>query len=205
MIGAIAVWTNGAGGAGHVAYVTNVLNNGATVVVDEANYARFHAVSYGRRVPANRFPGYIYGGPAGNGPGTGGGSDPVVEPGPAVAEPPTNGNGFVYFVDNTGTLRVGGLDRERVAARQLWDRRRGRQSPSADMDANGDGFVDFVDSSGQLRLDHWTGSAWQDDHFGIGVASGTSPSAYLGRPNSDGFVYFVGSDGNLHVDHWTGS
>ena len=68
VVGAIAVWTYGGGGYGHVAYVAGVADGGATVIVDEANYVRYHTVSLGRRVPAREISGYIYGGPAGNGP-----------------------------------------------------------------------------------------------------------------------------------------
>jgi CHAP domain len=67
VVGAIAVWTNGGVGTGHVAYVSDVTDDGATVIVDEANWVPF-AVTYGRAVPASQISGYIYGGPAGNGP-----------------------------------------------------------------------------------------------------------------------------------------
>jgi hypothetical protein len=41
-------------------------------------------------------------------------------------------------------------------------------------------YVYYVGSDGQLRVDHWTGTAWQNDDLSVSVESGTSPRAYLG-------------------------
>ena len=65
-------------------------------------------------------------------------------------------------------------------------------------------FSTFVGADGSLRVSHWTGSSWQTDNLGQGLAAGTSPSAYLGA-NGTHFVYFVGNDRALRVSHWTGS
>jgi hypothetical protein len=70
--GAIAVWEYGGGGYGHVAYVSNVLPGGATIEIEEANYVP-KTVTYGRHVGSSEPSGYIYGGPAGDGSGSGGG------------------------------------------------------------------------------------------------------------------------------------
>jgi surface antigen len=70
VVGAIAVWlpnTGGAFGAGHVAYVAAV--SGGSVTVEDFNWGR-PARSYHRHsVSASAISGYIYGGPAGAGPG----------------------------------------------------------------------------------------------------------------------------------------
>jgi surface antigen len=71
VVGAIAVWAPGQGGSGdygHVAYVSGVSSDGKTITIDEANYNRPLEVHYGRDVNASTVEGYIYGGPAGDGP-----------------------------------------------------------------------------------------------------------------------------------------
>ena len=65
-------------------------------------------------------------------------------------------------------------------------------------------FAYFVAADGTLRDEHWTGTAWQQDNFGVAVKANTSPSAYL-APNGTHFVYFVASDGTLRDEHWTGT
>jgi surface antigen len=77
VVGAIAVRT--AGQFGHVAYVTGILDNGNTLVVDDANEYYSHNIYHGQKYPASYFQGYIYGGSAGNGPAPGDlGSHPGV-------------------------------------------------------------------------------------------------------------------------------
>jgi hypothetical protein len=75
---------------------------------------------------------------------------------------------------------------------------------SSGVTPSGHHFVYFVASDGTLRDEHWTGTSWQQDNFGVSVAAGTSPSAYLGASGSQ-FVYFVASDGTLRDEHWTGT
>jgi surface antigen len=102
--GAVAVST--AGDYGHVAYVIGVADGGATVIVDESNYARFHTVSYGRRVPANKFAGYIYGGPAGDGTSSGPGS-PAAGPGASSPVTPQPGYFGALLTDGTFAAKQG--------------------------------------------------------------------------------------------------
>jgi hypothetical protein len=67
VVGAIAVNTTADGGLGHVAYVAEVKNGGATLILDEANLNNDEKVYLNIETPASEFQGYIYGGPAGNG------------------------------------------------------------------------------------------------------------------------------------------
>ncbi len=60
--GAIAVRTSGE--FGHVMYVKQVVDNGATVIVDDSNSKNDHVVRYNLRVATSTIAGYIYGGPA---------------------------------------------------------------------------------------------------------------------------------------------
>ena len=69
-IGAIAVNDTADGGVGHVAYVAGVTNGGATLILDEANLHYNGGVFLNVSTPAADFQGYIYGGSAGNGPGS---------------------------------------------------------------------------------------------------------------------------------------
>ncbi len=86
VVGAIAVNTTADGGLGHVAYVAEVKNGGATLVLDEANLRNDEKVYLGIETPASEFVEYIYGGPAGNGPNST--SPPVSELPPAHETPP---------------------------------------------------------------------------------------------------------------------
>jgi surface antigen len=83
VVGAIAVNTtadvvNGKP-VGHVAYVAGVTNGGATLILDEANLHYAGGVFLNVATPAADFQGYIYGGPAGSGPGT---TPPTPTPNP---------------------------------------------------------------------------------------------------------------------------
>jgi surface antigen len=101
VVGAIAVNTTADGGIGHVAYVAGVENAGATLVLDEANLKYDAKVYLNIETPASDFQGYIYGGPAGNGPGsapttpgtpttpTTPSPAPPTTPEPAPSPPPT--------------------------------------------------------------------------------------------------------------------
>lgn len=85
VVGAIAVNTTAAGGLGHVAYVAGVENGGATLILDEANLKYDERVYLNVETPASEFQGYIYGGPAGNGPGS---SSPAPTPAPTPTPSP---------------------------------------------------------------------------------------------------------------------
>jgi surface antigen len=86
VVGAIAVNTTADGGVGHVAYVAGITNNGATLVLDEANLKYDERVYLNIETPASEFQGYIYGGPAGSGPGS---SSPTPTPTPSPAPAPS--------------------------------------------------------------------------------------------------------------------
>lgn len=83
VVGAIAVNTTADGGIGHVAYVAGVKNGGATLILDEANLKYDGRVYLNIETPASEFQGYIYGGPAGNGPNS------TPPPAPEPTPPPT--------------------------------------------------------------------------------------------------------------------
>jgi surface antigen len=83
--GAIAVNKTADGGVGHVAYIDEVKNGGATLVLDEANLKNDEKVYLDIETPASEFVGYIYGGPAGNGPS----STPTPAPAPTPTPAPT--------------------------------------------------------------------------------------------------------------------
>ena len=103
---------------GHVAYVDGV--SGSNLVVDEANVVPLK-ITLNVTVPESEFQGYIYGGPAGSGPGSsggrttpgggstpGGGTEPAVSPPEAksiaaVANP--NGNEDVFAETSGGINR----------------------------------------------------------------------------------------------------
>lgn len=88
VVGAIAVNTTADGGVGHVAYVAGIRNNGATLILDEANLKYDAKVYLNIETPASEFQGYIYGGPAGNGPGSSSAPSPAPQPTPAPAPTP---------------------------------------------------------------------------------------------------------------------
>lgn len=84
VVGAIAVWlpnTGGAYSAGHVAYVAAV--SGGSVTVQDFNWGTPHESYHEHTVPVSWISGYIYGGPAGSGPG----SPPAASPAPPVPQP----------------------------------------------------------------------------------------------------------------------
>jgi hypothetical protein len=84
VVGSIAVNTTADNGVGHVAFVAGVEDNGTELVLDEANVLNQGGVFLNIVTPASEFSGYIYGGPAGNGPST---TPPVTPP----VTPPTSG------------------------------------------------------------------------------------------------------------------
>ncbi len=85
VVGAIAVNTSADGGLGHVAYVAGVADGGATLILDEANVNNDGKVYLNIATPASEFQGYIYGGPAGNGPSS---SSPAPTPAPSPTPTP---------------------------------------------------------------------------------------------------------------------
>lgn len=102
VVGAIAVNVTADGGVGHVAYVAGVQNNGTTLILDEANLKYDGRVYLNIETPASEFQGYIYGGPAGNGPGSTPPTPapaPVQTPGPAPAPEPA-----LTFAETTGSV-----------------------------------------------------------------------------------------------------
>jgi surface antigen len=98
-LGAVAVWlpnTGEASSAGHVAYVVGV--SGAQVLVDDSNWGEPALRVHRHLVPASWISGYIYGGPAGNGPVSGSGTPLLTAgipsvPGPGISPqlPPGSG------------------------------------------------------------------------------------------------------------------
>jgi surface antigen len=86
VVGAIAVNTTADDGVGHVAYVAGVKNEGATLILDEANLKYDAKVYLNVETPASEFQGYIYGGPAGNGPN--GPPSPTSSPTPSPTPTP---------------------------------------------------------------------------------------------------------------------
>ncbi len=112
VVGAVAVNETADGGVGHVAYVAGLADNGTELVLDEANLHNHGEVFLGITTPAAEFQGYIYGGPAGSGPGsssgdsTGGGSSgdgagesPSGNPA-AIVNSPENMNVFYQSTGN---------------------------------------------------------------------------------------------------------
>jgi len=87
VVGAIAVNTVADHGVGHVAYVAGIKDGGATLILDEANLKYDGRVYLNIETPASEFQGYIYGGPAGNGPSS---SAPTPSPASAPTPPPTS-------------------------------------------------------------------------------------------------------------------
>jgi surface antigen len=86
--GAVAVWlpnTGEASNAGHVAYVVGVSD--ARVLVDDSNWGEPALWVHRHLVPASWISGYIYGGPAGNGPGSGSGTPSLAAGVPSVPDP----------------------------------------------------------------------------------------------------------------------
>jgi surface antigen len=110
VVGAIAVNTTADGGLGHVAYVAGITNGGATLILDEANLNNDEKVYLNIETPASELSGYIYGGPAGNGPSSQ--TAPPPPPPPPPPSPPktyaqTSGPGPVHtwtdYHDGGGT------------------------------------------------------------------------------------------------------
>jgi surface antigen len=103
VVGAIAVNTTADGGIGHVAYVAGVKNGGATLILDEANLKYDARVYLNIETPASEFQGYIYGGPAGNGPGSEPAPTPPPTPEPSPTPPPTPAPAPT-FAETTGSV-----------------------------------------------------------------------------------------------------
>lgn len=191
--GALAVWgTPNSASWGHVAYVEQVQSL-TQVRISECNYDnRGSCRTTWQNPQRSGFQGYVYGGPAGNGPGT--------NPTPDTSTK----HHFSYFVGADGNLRVSHWTGATWQHDNLYQGVRSGTSPSAYAAANGQHHAFFVGNDGRLRLSLWTGSSWRTDDLGQTVAAGTSPSAYQ-APNGQHFVYFVGTDGTLRVSHWTGA
>jgi CHAP domain len=214
LVGSIAVSTTADHGVGHVAYVAGVENNGATLILDEANlqtpqHPEEGGVFLNIATPASDFQGYIYGGPAGNGPagpGSGGSAPPPPTSfggrGGVVSSP--NGDQSVYFVGSDGGIHVW-LYHGRWEEQNLGGSVAPDTSPSAFENSTGNTFVYYVGSDGAIHLWLWNGSKWEDQTLGGSVATGTSPSAFEDAAGNQS-VYFVGSDGGIHVwlyhDRW---
>jgi surface antigen len=92
VVGSIAVSTTADGGVGHVAYVAGIEDNGTELVLDEANLHNDGGVFLNIVTPASSFNGYIYGGPAGNGPTTATPTTPVSTPAPTTGIGETSGS-----------------------------------------------------------------------------------------------------------------
>jgi surface antigen len=174
-VGAIAVWTYGGGGHGHVAYVSGV--NGSTVTVDESNYI-FHTVTYGRSVPASQISGYIYGGPAGNGPGSGGtGPAPVPGPGGGPSEPPSAAYGSMP------AIAVGPSGLPTVVA----------QGPSNSLDA----YWETPDAQWHGPLGIGAGGSTYSAPS-IGASASGYPVIAAEGPSNSLYVYWETSDAQWH-------
>ncbi len=92
VVGAIAVqraWVGGTGAFGHVSYVEQVFPDG-TFEVSEFNWAGVHVGPTRRRVGPSGVSGFIYGGPAGNGPTASASPTPAGPGGPTGGA--TNGS-----------------------------------------------------------------------------------------------------------------
>ena len=93
-----APYQAGAGSVGHVAYVEDVLADGS-IRISEYNWVPY---SYGERIIPTEGLHFIYGGPAGNGPG----GPPPPPPPPPTPQP---GQEFVSDEATTGFARSGGV------------------------------------------------------------------------------------------------
>ncbi len=148
--GSIAVSTTADHGVGHVAYVAGTTNGGATLILDEANADNHGNVWLNVAESASDYQGYIYGGPAGKGPGGGG----VIGPGGGAA---------------AGHLAVWGAQGSSTLSAQLAP----GTSPSAVAVAGGSYEVAYQDSTGHLAV--W--GAQGSSTLSAQLAPGTSPSA----------------------------
>ena len=208
LVGSIAVSTTADHGVGHVAYVAGVENNGATLILDEANlqtpqHPEEGGVFLNIATPASDFQGYIYGGPVGNGP-TGPGS------GGSVPLPPTsfggrggivnspNGDQSVYFVGSDGGIHVW-LYHGRWEEQDLGGSVAPDTSPIAFENSTGNTFVYYVGSDDAIHLWLWNGTKWEDQNLGGSVAPTTSPIAFTESSTGSQFVYFIGSDDSIRL------
>ena len=203
VVGAVAWWVQSAHAPeGHVAYVVGV--NGGSITIEEMNRVAW-AVEDTRTISGGELPnGYIYGGPAGNGPGGpgSGGSTPLPPPpttggrGGVVNSP--NGDQSVYFVGGDGGIHVW-LYHGRWEEQGLGGSVAPDTSPIAFENPTGNTFVYYVGSDDAIHLWLWNGSKWEDQDIGGSVASITSPIAFTESSTGSQFVYFIGSDYSIHL------
>jgi hypothetical protein len=137
--GAIAVETNG---VGHVAYVVAV--SGANVIVDDANWLNDLTVRYSHAIPQSHFQGYIYGGPAGNGPSSGGTPPPTPGQTLAIVTPLSLSapNGFIEFQPLSFAYTVKNVSGSPASIQRFSVPVRGPAGDALDVPcANGDGVA----------------------------------------------------------------
>jgi hypothetical protein len=210
--GAIAVRTLGQWG--HVAYVVSA--SGSTVWVDDSNYYNDVTVRYDHPVPAGYFQGYIYGGPAGNGPGGGG-------PGPSAGSPAPSGGtstgrppspvGYaqpVSFVDSNGNLNVfinsgSGINHYVKPSGGSWSGEVivqgnvGSAAPDAFEAPNGNLEVFINSGTGINHYEKAPGGSWGGEIVASGNVGSVSPDAFAESNGSLDVFINSGSGINHYV------
>jgi surface antigen len=201
VVGAIAVNTTADRGVGHVAYVAGVANGGATLILDEANVYNNGGVFLNVATPASDFQGYIYGGPAGNGPGGAPVASESTRPG-AIANSATNMNVFsrgsgsellnAYWISGTGWVNQtlpGGSD---VAG-----------DPSVVARTADSMDVAFRTPNGSLGEDYWSSTGgWVNQVLPGGNDVAGNPSGVANSASWMNF-FFRTPSGTLAEDYWT--
>ena len=172
--GAIAV--DEGGSWGHVAYVVGV--SGPNVIVDDSNYWGDVTVHYSHPIPASHFAGYIYGGPAGNGPGSDGpGPAPGPGPGGGPSEPPSAAYGSMP------AIAVGPSGLPTVVA----------QGPSNSLDA----YWETPDAQWHGPLGIGAGGSTYSAPS-IGASASGYPVVATEGPSNSLYVYWETSDAQWH-------
>jgi surface antigen len=190
VVGAVATWGVSAHAPeGHVAYVIAV--NGSTITIEEMNRTAWD-VSDTRVVAGGELPnGYIYGGPAGNRPGSsGGGTSPGGGSGATTGGPSGTNDYQLAFQANTNELIAFGADATSNTGQGMMP----GTSPSVAALAGGGYEMAFQANTGNLIV-FGTGG---DINTGQGMKAGTSPS--IAASPAGGFeVAFQANTGNLYV------
>jgi surface antigen len=218
VVGSIAVNTTADGGVGHVAYVAGIADGGATLILDEANLHNNGGVFLNISTPASDFQGYIYGGPAGSGPGGGTGpggpgpgggsavgSYPSIAVGgsglPTVAAEGPDNSLYVYWETSDaqwhGPLGVGAggstFTRPSISANQSGLPTIAAQGPSNSLD------VYWQTSDAQWHGPLGVGAGGSTFSApSIAVGSSGLPTVAAEGPDNSLYVYWETSDAQWH-------
>ena len=217
--GALVVWgVPNSAAYGHVAYVEQV-SSSTRVLISECNYdwhGSCRTIWENPQAAAN-LQGYIYGGPASNGPGSGPGSGPGG-PGSTTPSPPTPSSGeraLAVGAHTSGEQDVFWKGQDSNLWETFWAGNRWNgpfnigmgplgSSPAVAVRPWDEQDVFWKGQDSNLWETFWAGNRWNGP-FNIGMGPlGSAPTVAV-RPSGEQDVFWDGTDGNLWEAMWAGA